>query len=69
MVARTKEQKERSFETKNKGINPLKPIDYCIYCSVWSSCYATIARWADIPGQFLDNGSVNMFLQQQIQTL
>jgi hypothetical protein len=24
-------------------------------------CYATTARWADIPGPFLGNGSVNIF--------
>jgi hypothetical protein len=28
---------------------------------VYSRCYATIAKWADIPGPFLGNGSVNTF--------
>jgi hypothetical protein len=31
------------------------------YCSVLSRCYATTSRWADIPGHFLGNGSVNTF--------
>jgi hypothetical protein len=35
------------------------------YCKVWSRCYATTARWAHIPGSFLDNGSVNTFPQQE----
>jgi hypothetical protein len=26
-----------------------------------SCCYATAARWSDIPGPFLGNGSVNTF--------
>jgi hypothetical protein len=28
---------------------------------VYSRCYATTARWADIPGPFLGNSSVNTF--------
>jgi hypothetical protein len=41
----------------------LSDIDICvrIYCSVYSRCYVTTARWADIPGLFLGNGSVNTF--------
>jgi hypothetical protein len=34
---------------------------FTIYCSVSCHCYATTARWADIPGPFLGNGSVNTF--------
>jgi hypothetical protein len=30
-----------------------------LYCRVYSRCYGTTERWADIPGSFLDNGSVN----------
>jgi hypothetical protein len=30
-------------------------------CSVQSRCYATTAKWADIPGPFLGTGSVNTF--------
>jgi hypothetical protein len=33
-----------------------------------SGCYATTARWAHIPGPFLDNSSVNTFAQQQTRT-
>jgi hypothetical protein len=32
-----------------------------MYCSVKSRCYATIARWADIPWPFLGSSSVNTF--------
>jgi hypothetical protein len=32
---------------------------YTEYCSVYSHCYATTARWADMSGLFLDNGWVN----------
>jgi hypothetical protein len=32
-----------------------------LYCSVQSRCYATTARWADILGPFLGNGSVSTF--------
>jgi hypothetical protein len=38
-----------------------------VYCSVYSRCYATTARWANIPGQFLGNGSVNTFPQKRIR--
>jgi hypothetical protein len=31
------------------------------YCSVYKRCYAMTARWADITGTFLGNGSVNTF--------
>jgi hypothetical protein len=34
---------------------------------VQSRYYATTARWTDIPGSFLGNGSVNTFPQQQTQ--
>jgi hypothetical protein len=39
-----------------------------IYCRMYSHCYATAARWADIPGPFLGNGLVNTFAQQQTRT-
>jgi hypothetical protein len=55
--------KEMSDAYKNE--NPLKPrIIYttCFNIVVFRSrCYATTARWADIPGLFLGNGSVNTF--------
>jgi hypothetical protein len=31
------------------------------YYSVYSRCYVTTARWADIPGPFLGNGWVHTF--------
>jgi hypothetical protein len=31
------------------------------YCSMYIRCCATTARWADIPGPFSGNGSVNTF--------
>jgi hypothetical protein len=32
-----------------------------VHCSVYSRCYATRARYANNPDQFLGNGSVNTF--------
>jgi hypothetical protein len=37
-----------------------------VYCCMWSRCHATTARWADIPGSFLENELVNTFPQQRI---
>jgi hypothetical protein len=34
---------------------------------VQSRCYATTARWADIPGPFLGNSLVNTFPQNNQQ--
>jgi hypothetical protein len=39
----------------------LTPSIIHVYWSVYSRCYATTARWVDIPGPFLGNGSVNTF--------
>jgi hypothetical protein len=40
----------------NPSFNPMY-----YYCNTYSRCYAMTMRWADIPGPFLSNGSVNMF--------
>jgi hypothetical protein len=36
-------------------------LSHACCCSVYSCCYAMTARWADIPGPFLGNASVNTF--------
>jgi hypothetical protein len=46
--------------------NPLKPsVSICTTCFnivvFRGRCYATTARWTDIPGPFLGSGSVNTF--------
>jgi hypothetical protein len=39
------------------------------YCSVYSRFYTTTARWADMPGPFLDNGLVHTVLLLYIRFL
>jgi hypothetical protein len=36
-------------------------------CKMYSRCYATTAKWIDIPEIILGNGSINTFAQQQTQ--
>jgi hypothetical protein len=63
--AKTKRKAKERSDSYNKE-NPLKPsISISIICFnivvFRSRCCATTARWADIPGKFLGNGSVNTF--------
>jgi hypothetical protein len=51
------------YDCERGSLGPWEAVgrDHVKHGSIWSRCYATNARWADIAGQFLGNNSVNTF--------